>query len=615
MPSARLRLASLWLSQTARAAADWCLRLFVVLGLGRAAGGEDQAAWHLATAVFIAPFLLLAPLNGALSNGLPRREVLVGAATFGMAAAHLYAVATLPPLACLALAALGTAVYSPTRYAMLPAAASECRLPLPGVNGWVELGGAAGAVAGVLLGQWLGGPEGLVTLLGLNVAAVLAALPARFAADVIRPEPPLSAVAGFFRDARRVFRAAAARNTLLGLAGFMALVTTVSGALMAHALGEGAGGTALFGVLVVVAAGAAAGSWLAGLQAHPRRVLGIVPFAATGLLAALLWSVATGSADRVPWLPCLLLGAAAGLVNVPLRAAYQAAVPADARGNGMAVMNTLIYLFTTALALTVLALARAGVLDTALRQLAFLGALAAVGAVVAWRALFIQALELLVESAFWPMYRIRARGPALESIPRDGPLVILANHTAWFDPVWLGVALPRRLTPMMSSLYYDRPVLRWIMRHVAGAIRVPAQRFKRDTPEVREAVKALDRGECVLLFPEGMVRRKEEVTLRQFGRGVWHILMERPTTPVVVCWIEGGWGSFTSHRGGPPAKNKRIDLRRPIDVAVSAPVVVPGEVLAEHRATRRYLMRRCLDAGRSLGLDLPAPAEDAEEPA
>ena len=100
-----------------------------------------------------------------------------------------------------------------------------------------------------------------------------------------------------------------------------------------------------------------------------------------------------------------------------------------------------------------------------------------------------------------------------------------------------------------------------------------AATYRREAPELREAVAALDRGECVLIFPEGYMRRRVERPLRQFGQGVWHILRERPQTPVVVCWIEGGWGSYTSYYNGPPTVNKKVDWARHIDIGVSAPKV------------------------------------------
>jgi hypothetical protein len=99
------------------------------------------------------------------------------------------------------------------------------------------------------------------------------------------------------------------------------------------------------------------------------------------------------------------------------------------------------------------------------------------------------------------------------------------------------------------------------------------------------------------------MRRREERPLKQFGQGVWHILRDRPQTPVVVCWIEGGWGSYASYWKGPPAVNKRMDFWRHIDIAVGEPMVLGAELLADQRATRSYLMRVCLETRKYLGLE------------
>jgi hypothetical protein len=126
----------------------------------------------------------------------------------------------------------------------------------------------------------------------------------------------------------------------------------------------------------------------------------------------------------------------------------------------------------------------------------------------------------------------------------------------------------------------------------------------------------------VIIFPEGFLRRKDEHTLRRFGRGVWEILKARPDTPVLACWIEGAWGSWASYHNGPPTKNKKPDFRRPIGVGLSEPVAVKPEVLANHLQTRLALMNMVLAARGHLGLpplpgvELPAKYdEDGERPA
>jgi hypothetical protein len=99
------------------------------------------------------------------------------------------------------------------------------------------------------------------------------------------------------------------------------------------------------------------------------------------------------------------------------------------------------------------------------------------------------------------------------------------------------------------------------------------------------------------------MRRREEQPLSQFGPGIWHILSQRPATPVVVCWIEGGWGSYFSYYGGLPTKNKRMDWWRRIAVAIAEPRLLDPDILADHRTTRTYLMRKCLEARSLLGLE------------
>jgi 1-acyl-sn-glycerol-3-phosphate acyltransferase len=303
--------------------------------------------------------------------------------------------------------------------------------------------------------------------------------------------------------------------------------------------------------------------------------------------------------------PCLLLGFMGGLLNAPLKAAYLSNVPADARGNATSVMNTAIYVMTVLVFGLLIGLHWTGTLTSPPAQLGLLMALAALGAVAASAYFLAPLFELTCAFVMLPLYRIRAHGPGLERIPSTGPLLVVANHTAYPDPFWIGKVMPRKITPMMSSLYYDLPVISWLMRRVVRAIRVQAARFRREAPELAEAVGVLHKGGCVLVFPEGMVRRREDQTLRLFGRGVWHILSQAPQTPVVVCWIEGGWGSYGSFQGGPPFKNKRLDRGRPINVAMSEPLLLGPELLADHRATRHYLMRACLECRRHLGLDVP----------
>ncbi|MBL8793539.1 MAG: 1-acyl-sn-glycerol-3-phosphate acyltransferase, partial [Planctomycetia bacterium] len=313
-----------------------------------------------------------------------------------------------------------------------------------------------------------------------------------------------------------------------------------------------------------------------------------------------------------PFWPSLLLGFMGGLVNVPLRAAFQAAVPADARGNAMAVSNTANYTVIVVAAAGMYALVRyAGLSPTG--QLNVLLAVTALAVLGLCGVLRRAAIEQFMEVVVWPVYRFRAVGPGLDRVPLQGPLLVIANHTAYLDPLWVGKVLPRRIIPMMTSVFYDLPFIRPLMVYVVGTIRVQASGYRREAPELKEAIAALDRGECVVLFPEGRLRQDPKPSVRRFGRGVWHILHERPQTPVLVLWIEGGWGSFFSYFQGKPMTNKRPDFWRTIGIAVSVPQVLDAETLADHQKTRTYLMQRCLKARGYLGLEVPTLTDDKDE--
>jgi 1-acyl-sn-glycerol-3-phosphate acyltransferase len=400
--------------------------------------------------------------------------------------------------------------------------------------------------------------------------------------------------------ARFFWRHSEARHCLFGQAFFygffaaLALVLASSGSQVSASL-ESLAATAAW-----MLGGFVLGFFLAGYRAHPRRMLGFVSFGTTGLAIALSL-IALGLA------PCptviLILGCIGGCIIAPLSATFQANLSAVVRGSATA----LCYLAKAAAIALMAGLILAEVV-TPDQQFRLLAGLAVLAALWAWWIFFRETLELTLELLLLPLYRIRAHGPGTAVFPTSGPLIVVANHSAWFDPMWLAKVLPRRLIPMMTSVFYDLPVIRWLMVHVAHAIRVQASTFRREVPELKEAIAVLDRGECLVIFPEGAMRKSAEQPLRPFGQGVWHILRERPETPIVVCWIEGGWGSYFSYCNGPPTKNKPFDWRRRIDIAVTPPRVLPSDLLENQKATRSYFMQACLEARAILGLEVPSLA-------
>lgn len=326
---------------------------------------------------------------------------------------------------------------------------------------------------------------------------------------------------------------------------------------------------------------------------HSFRATGLVP------LAALAWIGLAGICWALSWEPGLLLGITFGTILlttcrylVDFRPSGEFWVLVTALGIPLCLLPLPLAVMLTDGLLPHPTILMAGLILTGM--LTFVLGLAA----------FRRPLVEMVTST-WAIgkYRLRATGPGLEQFPRTGPVLVIANHACYLDPVFLGKMLPRPVTPMMTARFFDKPFIRQLMKYVFDTIRVTEDPVKRDASELKSAIAALAHGRNLLIFPEGYLRRKEEVPLRRFGRGVWEILRAHPDTPVVACWIEGSWGSYFSFADGPPCQNKPPDRRRPIDIAVSMPEVVPAEVLEHHLKTRLYLMEKVNQARVHIGLE------------
>ena len=342
------------------------------------------------------------------------------------------------------------------------------------------------------------------------------------------------------------------------------------------------------------------GGWLVGLLL-PRlynqryRVVGFIPYTTTVALVIVgIAELGLGWPNWLIGLFCLFEGFGVGAI---LR--YRDRYRLEPLGFYTA------SLFGLATAVAVIGFFHSvGANSESLRLVYQLALLVVVGvlAVIAWVLFMRPAVEIFVEPFMRFQYTATMAGPGIPLVPITGPCLVIANHAAWFDPVFVAEIVPRATTPMMTAGFYDLPILGILMRRVFRVIRVAETSARRHAPEIQEAISALKQGRCVVIFPEGYLRRKEDQTLRRFGQGIWQILKACPDTPIVSCWIEGSWGCYFSHYNGPPTKNKKFDFRRPIQVGVSSPITIPPLLLTDHLVTRIYLMNCVLNARTHLGL-------------
>ncbi len=154
-----------------------------------------------------------------------------------------------------------------------------------------------------------------------------------------------------------------------------------------------------------------------------------------------------------------------------------------------------------------------------------------------------------------------------EHVPREGGIVVVSNHTSHADPFPIAHylvnhgRLPRYLG---KESVFRIPVAGRILR---GAGQIPVYRETADASQsYSEAVKAVQAGECVVIYPEGTLTRDPDLWPMRGKTGAARVALETgcPVIPVAQ------WGA---HRIlSPYGKRPKVLPRQVLHVWAGPPV-------------------------------------------
>ena len=139
---------------------------------------------------------------------------------------------------------------------------------------------------------------------------------------------------------------------------------------------------------------------------------------------------------------------------------------------------------------------------------------------------------------FKTFYDFRVEG--LENVPKEGALIIAGNHLSNADPPAIGafIGLVRDSRFMAKKELFEIPVMGWFFRR-CGYISVDRQRTIGDFGALEGAIEALQRGESIVMFPEGTRSKTGKPQKPKSGIG---FLVYKTEAPVLPVKIEGTFG-------------------------------------------------------------------------
>jgi 1-acyl-sn-glycerol-3-phosphate acyltransferase len=204
---------------------------------------------------------------------------------------------------------------------------------------------------------------------------------------------------------------------------------------------------------------------------------------------------------------------------------------------------------------------------------------------------------LLPPNKLWFNWRLEG----VDRIPATGPIIVAGNHLSYLDPFAHGyfvVEAGRRPRFLAKQELFDNPFTRMVLR---GAGQIPVARGSGDDRPLVAAAEALERGEVVVIYPEG-TSQTDDADFAP-GRGKTGVARLALMTGVPVLPVATWGGQHVWRRTG----RRSLRFGRPIWVAAGEPIDLAASGADAHdRDATQALTDRVMDELSAIVGDLRA---------
>ena len=143
----------------------------------------------------------------------------------------------------------------------------------------------------------------------------------------------------------------------------------------------------------------------------------------------------------------------------------------------------------------------------------------------------------------------------LENFPRQGAVIVAANHVTNFDVFPMQFALPRPIFFMGKAELFKNPLMDVILRNLSG---FPVNRGDKDLWALKHAARVLSHGQTLGMFPEGKRSKGKGLSVAKTGTARLAIDANCPIVPMTVV------GSDEFFKRFPRRAKVRITLLAPL---------------------------------------------------
>ena len=146
---------------------------------------------------------------------------------------------------------------------------------------------------------------------------------------------------------------------------------------------------------------------------------------------------------------------------------------------------------------------------------------------------FYYVAKALVKGLLFLFTNYQVRGK--ENIPREGAIIVVANHLNLADPPILALSLGRKAVFMAKKELFRSKLSGYFVRSF-GAF--PVHRGQLDRQAIRQAHQVLDKGLALVVFPEGKRSRNAKLQPAFSGLALVALRNGAPIVPVGIAGTE-----------------------------------------------------------------------------